>query len=26
MVDEFYKQLLDILSKMHQDHLNDMEK
>lgn len=26
MVDEFYKQLMDILSKMHQDHMIDLEK
>lgn len=26
MVDEFYRQLEDILLKMHQDHLRDLEK
>lgn len=26
MVDEFYRQLLDILSKMREDHLADIEK
>jgi hypothetical protein len=26
MVDEFYRQTLDILEKMHQDHIVDLEE